>query len=169
MKINNNKIINFPEYGENINKLIKYVININDKEIRKKNILNIIKLMKLINPIYLNKIKNKYIIWEQLYLLIKYNFIKKIYFKRNIKKKKKYNYKNNKVIKYKYYGTNIIKFIKEIKNINFKNKKSFEDYIYKIKNIMKNNYIKWNNSNNNIRDNKIIKDINKIGKLKIDI
>lgn len=88
MKINNNKIINFPEYGENINKLIKYVININDKEIRKKNILNIIKLMKLINPIYLNKIKNKYIIWEQLYLLIKYNFIKKIYFKRNIKKKK---------------------------------------------------------------------------------
>lgn len=34
---------------------------------------------------------------------------------------------------------------------------------------MKNNYIKWNNSNNNIRDNKIIKDINKIGKLKIDI
>ncbi|WGH26103.1 MAG: DUF4290 domain-containing protein [Candidatus Shikimatogenerans bostrichidophilus] len=164
------KDILIPEYGRNIEKLVIYTLNkVKDKKKIKKNIKYIIKLMILISPNFkINLFNYKNNIWYKLLNLskikIKNNY--PFFFKKIKEKKKKINYPKN-FKKFKYYGKLIQLIINNI-IINIKDKKKKKKYIYIIANIMKYNYIKWNN-NINIDDYIIFKDIKKISNGKINL
>ncbi|MDH3004418.1 MAG: DUF4290 domain-containing protein [Candidatus Shikimatogenerans sp. JK-2022] len=176
------KNIKYPEYGRNIEKLIFKISIIKNKIVKNVYIKKLINLMLNINK----KIKKKFInykqkIWIQLFFISnkkikikkKYNIKKKILYnnKLKIKNKKKIiklikeKLKNKYYNKFlKYYGNNILIFLKFI--INFKKIKFI--YIYRIVNLMKKNYLKWNKIKF-IDDYKIFNDIKKITKGKINL
>ncbi|WGH27133.1 MAG: DUF4290 domain-containing protein [Candidatus Shikimatogenerans bostrichidophilus] len=162
----NNIII--PEYGRNVQKLVEYTI----KKIKnKKKIINnfnyIIKIIKIIRPNYkINILNLKNNLWYKLFLKskLKINDNLPFYIKKKQKiKKNKIKYPNI-LKKYKYYGKIIQKIINKL-TIKDKNKYNL---IYKIANLMKYNYIKWNKIIN-VKDDIILNDIKIISKGKINI
>ncbi|MDH3003700.1 MAG: DUF4290 domain-containing protein [Candidatus Shikimatogenerans sp. JK-2022] len=165
---NRNNII-IPEYGRNIQKLVEYTINnIKNKKKIINNFYYILKVIRKINPNFKKNILNlKNNLWYKLFLItnIKLNNNLPFYKKKIILKKKKIKYPKN-IIKYKYYGKIILKIINKL--LIYKKKIFFKYLIYKLANIMKYNYIKWNNLIN-IDDKIIFNDIKNITNGKINL
>ncbi|WGH28128.1 MAG: DUF4290 domain-containing protein [Candidatus Shikimatogenerans bostrichidophilus] len=161
----NNIII--PEYGRNIQKLVEYTINkIKEKKIIIKNFKYIINIIKKINPnIKKNFLNLKSNLWYKLFLKTKIKIDDNLpfYIKKNKKEKKKLKYPKR-LKNYKFYGKIILKIINKIL---INNNKKY-NLIYKIANLMKYNYIKWNNLIN-VDDNIIFNDLRKLTNGKINL
>ncbi|MDH3004609.1 MAG: DUF4290 domain-containing protein [Candidatus Shikimatogenerans sp. JK-2022] len=150
----------YPEYGRNIQKLVKKINIIKDLKLKNKEYKNIVNLIYNIKKKKISNYIQKKKIYTDIYNLLKgktnNNEIKPV-----IKTQKKIN---KSYINYKYYGYNIHNILKKIKKLS----KIKLIYLYNIANYMKKNYLKWNKMKY-IETKIIYNDIKKITKGKINI
>lgn len=146
-----------PEYGRHIQKMIHYAMSLEDKQKRQKAVDSIIKVMGNMSP-HLRDVKDfQHKLWDQLFIISNFELeidspfpkINKAIFE---KKPEPLNYPN-KVMKYRYYGENLINMLGYVSKIEDKEKKIALSI--KIANQMKKMYLLWNKD---IVENSIIFD-----------
>lgn len=140
-----NKLI-IPEYGRNIQKMIEYVITVEDKDKRTKLAEAIVNIMAQINPQQrdVNDLKHK--LWDHLYIISDFKLevnspfpppsVENLY-----KKPDKVDYKKNN-IKFKHYGKNMELIIQ--KAIEYEEGPEKDAFIKIIANHLKKSYLTWN-------------------------
>ena len=99
------------EYGRNIQKLVKYVKNIEDRDERTSNAYTLVELMKQINPVMKESPEYNQKVWDDLYIIAEFDLDVdgpyKMPEKSSIGKRPKPMPYNNYNIKIKHYGRNI--------------------------------------------------------------
>lgn len=160
-----------PEYGRNIHKMIHYAITIQNRELRNKCALNIIRIMGYLNP-HLRDVRDfQHTLWDQLFIMSNFKLDVDSKFKKPSIEDLKFAFKKihypKKLKKFRYYG----RIIKDMINFTTKcdNKLKKQGLIYVIANTMKKNYLKWNKST--VSDIVIAEDLKVISchKLSLDI
>ena len=99
------------EYGRNIQKLVKYVKSIEDRDERTSNAYTLVELMKQINPVMKESPEYNQKVWDDLYIISEFDLDVdgpyKMPEKGSIGKRPKRMPYNNYQIKIKHYGRNI--------------------------------------------------------------
>lgn len=159
------------EYGRNMQKLVEYIKNIDDKEKRSESAEVLVELMKLINPNAKETEETAQKLWDDLVIMSDFDIdIDGPFPKpdREILDKKplRLGYKTSEV-RFKHYGRNIELLIK--KAIELEDPEEKEGAIIHIGRLMKGFQSTWNRDN--IDDKVIIKDMELLskGQLTIDI
>lgn len=157
------------EYGRNMQKLVEYVHNIEDKEKRSESAKVLIELMKLINPNAKETIETAQKLWDDLIIMSDFNLDIDSPFpkpERDIlfKKPKRLGYKSSEV-KFKHYGRNIELLID--KAIEIEDPEEKEAAVIHIGRLMKSFQNTWNRENTD--DTTIIRDIERLSKQQLTI
>lgn len=167
----NSKYIILKEYGRNINKLVQYVTNMEDKEKRTQYAYAVIELMKQINPGQKDSPEYAQRLWDDLFIMSGWQLDVNSPFPMPPtdilgKKPKPIGYTHNR-IKYKHYGRNVELMIE--KAIEIQDPEEQHAAIIFLGKMMKNFYSTWNKEN--IDDAVIVENISELskGKLKIDL
>lgn len=159
------------EYGRNIQKLVDYVVKIEDREKRTANAHTLVELMKQINASGgqrdSNESQQKY--WDDLYIMSGFSLDVESPFpmpEKEVlgKKPKRMNYSTNH-IRYKHYGKNVELMIAQA--IEMGDAEKQKDAIIAIGRLMKGFYATWNNDI--ISDELIIKNIEELSKGKLSL
>jgi hypothetical protein len=134
------------EYGRNIQKLVDYVLTIEDRETRTKYALTLIELMKQIVPSVKDGPEYAQKLWDDLYLMSDFSLDVDSPFplpEKDLlgKKPKRLSY-NKEEVRFKHYGKNIEYLIK--KAINLEDPAEKEAAIIYIGKLMKSFYMSWN-------------------------
>ncbi len=151
-----------PEYGRNIQKMVEYAIQIEDREERNKAALAIISIMGNLNP-HLRDVNDfKHKLWDHLFIISDFKLdIDSPYEKptreKLFEKPKPVPYSEYN-IKYKHYGKIIELLIKEA--IGYEDGIEKEMLIKLIANHMKKCYLTWNREA--VNDESIFNDLNKL-------
>ncbi len=162
------EILVMPEYGRNIQKMIEYVITIEDKEQRNKMAQTIVDIMAQMHPKVRESGDYRHKLWDHLIIISDYkldvdspfNYPEKGILKT---KPKKLNYTGI-PIKYKHYGRNIQKIIDEA--VKFDEGPEKDALVKLIANQLKKSYLNWNRES--VNDELIFKQLGLLseGKLK---
>lgn len=159
------------EYGRNIQKLVKHVQNIEDKETRDKNAATLTDLMKQINVAVKDNPEYNQKVWDDLFIMADFDLDVESPFPKPEKeilgqKPKRLEYKTTEV-KHRHYGRNIELMIQKVCEMETEEDK--EDGIIYIGKLMKSFYASWNKDN--IDEAVLIKNIETLskGQLTIDV
>lgn len=134
-----------PEYGRNIQTMVQYAVNIQDREERNRAARTIISVMASTNPNYKDVEDFNHKLWDHLFAISEYKLDVDSPFPKPEPEEKKqpprlhYPQQN---IRYRHYGKNIENFIekaKETEDPELRNK-----FIEVIANLMKKSYLNWN-------------------------
>ncbi|UII29377.1 DUF4290 domain-containing protein [Fulvivirga maritima] len=157
------------EYGRNVQKLVKYIKTIEDKEERSQKAATLIELMRQVTPSVKETIETNQKLWDDLYIMADFDLEIDGPFpppeQSVINKKPKrldYVYYN---VKYKHYGRNIELLINQA--IDKEDPQEKEEAIIYIGKLMKSFYSSWNNEV--IDDAIILENMKSISKGKLDI
>jgi hypothetical protein len=159
------------EYGRNVQKLLEYIRNNPDKDKRTELAYTLIELIKQLTPIVGDQPENPQRVWDDLYIIADFNLdinspypvpAREILFK----KPERVEYPQSQV-RFKHYGKNIEKLVKEALKI--EDEQEREDAIIYLGKLMKTFYGNWNKET--IDDSVILKDIQTMsgGALKMTI
>jgi hypothetical protein len=159
------------EYGRNVQKLVEYIRTIPDKEKRTELSHTLIELVKQLNPSIKEQGDDTQRLWDDLYIIAGFEMDvnnpfpipdKEVIFR----KPDRVAYPQNRV-RFKHYGSNIEKLVKEALKI--EDAQEREDAIIYLGKLMKTFYGNWNKET--LDDSVILKDINDMsgGALKMTI
>lgn len=158
------------EYGRNIQKIVEYLLKIDDREKRTRYAYTLIELMKQINPNIRDQ-ENPQKIWDHLYIMSNFSLDVDTEFpmpEKSIlgKKPMKVAYNMNN-LKFKHYGKNVELLID--KAIELTDPEEKEAAIIYVGRLMKRFYAAWNKEN--IEDDLIASQLElmSLGKLKVDL
>jgi len=152
-------LIILKEYGRNVQKLVEYIRNESDKDKRTEMAYTLIELIKQLTPTIKDQPENPQRVWDDLYIIADFNLdinspypvpAREILFK----KPDKVDYPQSQV-RFKHYGKNIEKLVKEALKI--EDPQGREDAIIYLGKLMKTFYGNWNKET--IDDSVILKDI----------
>jgi hypothetical protein len=167
----NSKYIILKEYGRNINKLVQFVTDMEDKEKRTQYAYALIELMKQINPGQKDSPEYAQRLWDDLFIMSGWQLDVNSPFPMPPtdilgKKPKPIGYTSNR-IKYKHYGRNVELMIQ--KAIEIEDEEEKKSAVIFLGRMMKNFYSTWNKEN--IDDVVIVDNIKELsnGKLSIDL
>lgn len=156
------------EYGRNIQKIVEYIVEIEDRDERTRYAHNLIELMRQINPNTRDSQDYQNKLWDDLYIMSKFNLDvdspSPMPEKEILGRKPKRLDYNLHRITYKHYGRNIELLINKANEI--EDHESKMQAIVQIGKLMKNFYVTWNKDN--IQDITIIEHIEKISGLSLD-
>jgi hypothetical protein len=158
------------EYGRNVQKLVEYIITIEDRDKRTNYAKTLIELMRQINPSMQNSQDYSQKLWDDLYIMSQFRLDVDSPFplpeKSALGKKPKRIPYNTNEIKYKHYGRNVDLLIQ--KAIEMPEGADKENAVMYIGRLMKGFYSTWNKEN--IDDIVIIDHLRELskGKLKVD-
>ncbi len=143
------------EYGRNVQKIVEFVIDIEDREKKNAYAYGLIQLMKQLNPSIKENLDLQQRLWDHLFIMSDFKLeVDSPYPKPNedilINKPEPLKYKNSNM-KYRHYGRNIEIMIQEAKKMEDK-EKQIGAYIH-IAKLMKGFYASWNRE---LIDDKII-------------
>jgi hypothetical protein len=160
-----------PEYGRNIQQMVKHAVTIEDRNERTKCAYAIINVMGNMFP-YLRDVDGfKFKLWDHLAVMsqfkldIDYPF--EVLKKENLVQKPNKLPYSRKKMRYMHYGTIVEKFIEKTETIKNPNEKNA--FIMQIANYMKKSLLEWNNKDINIDDKKIFIDLHELSKGKISL
>lgn len=157
-----------PEYGRNIQKMVDFAIEIQDKETKLKAVKTIISVMGNLYPHLRDVPDFRHKLWD--HLAIMSNFKLDIEWPYPLPQIEEINQKperlpyNTNRIKFKHYGRTIEKFISKINTIDSNEER--ETYISLLANHMKKSFLIWNNDS--VEDEQIIEDIKRLSPISID-
>ncbi len=158
------------EYGRNVQNLIKFIRDTEDKEKRNKYAALLVDLMKQVNP-ELNKDSNDYNqkVWDDLFIISKFDLDVESPFpipEATIldRKPDRLEYQSNE-IKYRHYGRSVEILIENASKL--EDPKEKEGAIIAIGRLMKSFYLTWNKDS--IEDEQILKTINQLSKGELDM
>jgi hypothetical protein len=159
------------EYGRNVQKLVEYIRTIPDKDKRTELSYTLIELIKQLTPTIKDQPENPQRVWDDFYIIADFNLdINSPYPvpEREIlfKKPQKVDYPQS-PIRFKHYGKNIEKLVKEA--LKLEDAQEREDAIIYLGKLMKTFYGNWNKET--LDDSVILKDIQEMsgGALKMTI
>jgi hypothetical protein len=160
------------EYGRNVQKLVEYIRNIPDKEKRTELAYTLIELMKQLTPSVKEATpENPQRMWDDLYIIADFNINLNNPFpepQRDIlfKKPKHIGYPQSS-IRFKHYGKNIERLVKEAMKV--ENPEERQDAIIYLGKLMKTFYSAWNKET--LDDSVIVNDIREMsnGALTVNI
>jgi hypothetical protein len=159
------------EYGRNVQKLVEYIRTIPDKDKRTELSYTLIELIKQLTPTIKDQPENPQRVWDDFYIIADFNLdINSPYPvpEREIlfKKPEKVDYPQS-PIRFKHYGKNIEKLVKEA--LKLEDAQEREDAIIYLGKLMKTFYGNWNKET--LDDSVILKDIQEMsgGALKMTI
>ena len=157
------------EYGRNVQKLVEYVCQIEDREKRTSYAHTLIDLISQTNLSIRNPQERSQRLWDDLYIMSGFNLDVDSPFsmpdKSDINKKpQKVGYDNNH-IRYKHYGRNMELLIKEV--ISKKDPEDKKMAIIYLGRLMKNLYTTWNKDN--VDDIVILQNIKELSKGELSI
>lgn len=147
------------EYGRNVQKLVEYIRSVPSKEKRTELAYTLIELIKQLTPTIKDQPENPQRVWDDLYIIANFNLDidcpypvpqPEILFK----KPQKVDYPQSQV-KFKHYGKNIEKLVKEA--LKKEDPQERQDAIIYLGKLMKTFYGNWNKET--IDDSVILKDI----------
>jgi hypothetical protein len=152
-------LIILKEYGRNVQKLVEYIRNNPDKDKRTEMAFTLIELIKQLTPTIKDQPENPQRVWDDLYIIADFNLDINAPFpvptpEVLFKKPEKVNYPQSQV-RFKHYGKNIEKLVKEALKI--EDPQEREDAIIYLGKLMKTFYGNWNKET--IDDSVILKDI----------
>jgi hypothetical protein len=147
------------EYGRNVQKLVDYIRTIPDKDKRTELAYTLIELIKQLTPTIKDQPENPQRVWDDLYIIADFNLdINNPYPvpERDIlfKKPDKVDYPQS-TIRFKHYGKNIEKLVKEA--LKKEDPQERQDAIIYLGKLMKTFYGNWNKET--LDDSVILKDI----------
>ncbi len=159
------------EYGRNVQKLVDYLLTIQDKAKRTKLAHALVELMRQIHPTYKEQIDSQSKLWDDLYIMSKFRLdIDAPYPMPEPtaigKKPQKVAYSNNR-IRYRHYGKNVELLIEQACAL--QNEEERKAAIIHIGRLMKGFYMTWNKDN--VEDDLILEQIKELSdnQLMIDI
>lgn len=158
------------EYGRNVQKLVEYIRSIPDKEKRTELAYTLIELMKQLTPsVKEATVENPQRMWDDLYIIADFNISVNNPFpepQRDIlfKKPKRMTYPQSH-IRYKHYGKNIERLVKEAMKL--EDKKEREDAVIYLGKLMKTFYGSWNKET--LDDSVVVNDIRELSKGELTI
>lgn len=153
------------EYGRNVQKLVEYIRNIPDKEKRTDLAYTLLELMKQLTPSVKEATpENPQRMWDDLYIIADFNIDLNNPFpepQRDIlfKKPKRMDYPQS-PIRFKHYGKNIERLVKEA--IKLKSPEERQEAIIYLGKLMKTFYSAWNKET--LDDSVILNDIREMSK-----
>jgi hypothetical protein len=147
------------EYGRNVQKLVEHIRNNPDKDKRTEMAYTLIELIKQLTPTIKDQPENPQRVWDDLYIIADFNLDINSPFpvpERDIlfKKPERVDYPQSSV-RFKHYGKNIEKLVKEALKI--QDPQDREDAIIYLGKLMKTFYGNWNKET--LDDSVILKDI----------
>lgn len=161
--------LRIPEYGRNIQKMVNYVVSLEDKEQRTKAAKTIISIMQnmVSQPKDLEEFKHK--LWDHLAVLSDFKLDVDAPFELPSREKftgkpKPIPYNRN-PIKYKHYGRSLELMVEKAVQMDEGEEK--DRLIQLIANHMKRSYLAWNR--NQVTDEQILNDLNQIAGQKLKI
>lgn len=134
------------QYGRNVQKLVKYCMTIEDREKRTNFAKSIIQIMGQLNPAARESGDFRHKLWDHLYVISDFKLdVDSNYTMPSpdvlIAKPDKVEYSENN-IKYKMYGSNVDRIIKEA--IKFEEGPEKDALVHAIANHLKKSYLNWN-------------------------
>jgi hypothetical protein len=136
-----------PEYGRNVQKMVSYLLKIDNRELRNQQAQNVISVMGNLNPHLRDTPDFQHKLWDHLFIMSAYQLdvdspypIPKP--EELSQKPEPLQYPKGK-IRYRHYGRNILQMIDYAKTI--EDEEEQQTYITAVCNVMKNSYILWNN------------------------
>jgi hypothetical protein len=161
--------LKLPEYGRNIQKMVEYLMSIEDRDLRNKMAYAVISVMGNMNP-HLRDINDfKHKLWDHLFIMSDFKLDIDSPYKRPEpkvfnEKPRKVDYKTNE-IKYKHYGRTLEMLINEASK--FPDGEEKDQLVRIIANHMKKSYLTWNREV--VSDNEIFKDLKELSGGKLDV
>jgi hypothetical protein len=165
----NRNNLKLPEYGRNIQKMVEYLMSIEDRDLRNKMAYAVISVMGNMNP-HLRDINDfKHKLWDHLFIMSDFKLDIDSPYKRPEpkvfnEKPRKVDYKTNE-IKYKHYGRTLEMLIKEASK--FPDGEEKDQLVKIIANHMKKSYLTWNREV--VSDTEIFKDLKELSRGKFDV
>ncbi|MDX2302109.1 MAG: DUF4290 domain-containing protein [Microscillaceae bacterium] len=155
------------EYGRNIQKIVEYIVKIEEREERTRYAHNLIELMRQINPNTRDSQDYQNKLWDDLYIMSGFSLdVESPYPMPKIeelgKKPQRLDYNSHKIV-YKHYGKNIELLIQKAFELEDEEEK-FSALIH-IGRLMKSFFLSWNKDN--IQDVTILDHIEKISNIKL--
>ncbi len=158
-----------PEYGRNIQKMVDHATAIKDKEERNRCAQAIITVMGQLNPHLRDVSDFKHKLWDHLFIMSNFKLdVDSPYDKPSIEileeKPELMSYPNQR-IRYRHYG----KIVQDLvaKAIAHEEGKDKEDFVRALLNLMKRQYLNWNN--NSVSDEIIKNDLIELSEAKLKI
>lgn len=147
------------EYGRNVQKLVEYIRSVPSKEKRTELAYTLIELIKQLTPTVKDQPENPQRVWDDLYIIANFNLDINSPFpvpERDIlfKKPQRVDYPQSQ-IRFKHYGKNIEKLVKEA--LKKEDPQERQDAIIYLGKLMKTFYGNWNKET--LDDSVILKDI----------
>ncbi|HOH95631.1 MAG TPA: DUF4290 domain-containing protein [Candidatus Enterocola sp.] len=161
-----NKLI-LTEYGRNIQQMVEYAMTIEDRDERTRCVHTIINIMGNLFP-HLRDVNDfKHKLWDHLAMMSNYkldiDYPYEVPKELVLTKPEPLPYPETSV-KYRYYGQQMIQFIKAVEDYNGDNK---DKLVTLLANHMKKCFLTWNKDN--VDDQKIFNDLREISNGKIDL
>jgi len=158
-----------PEYGRNVQKLIEYAIELEDREERNKLAKAIISIMAILNPQLKDITDYKQKLWDHLFIISDFKLdVDSPYPMPDANsihaKPQPVDYPNNK-IRYKHYGITMEHVIQEMVSMEDGPEKTY--MITSVANFMKQSYVNWNRDS--VADETIFEQLKELSKGKISI
>lgn len=162
------EILVMPEYGRNIQKMIEYVMTIEDREKRSKMAQTVVDIMAQMHPKVRESGDYKQKLWDHLIIVSDYKLDVDSpypYPEKDVLKTKpqKLTYKGI-PIKYKHYGRNIQKIIDEA--VKFEDGPEKDALVKLIANHLKKSYLNWNRES--VNDELIFKQLGLLSEGKLE-
>jgi len=158
-----------PEYGRNIQKMVKHVVAIEDRDERNKAAKSIVRIMGQLNPKMKDVPEHQEKLWNHLHIIAEYQLeIDSEYPKPTVaeaqEKPRKLEYRTDK-IRYKHYGKSVEALIKKAMEYPEGDEKKY--LTETIANLMKRSYLAWNRDS--VNDQVIIDQLGQLsdGKLQL--
>jgi hypothetical protein len=161
--------LKLPEYGRNIQKMVEYLMSIEDRDLRNKMAYAVISVMGNMNP-HLRDINDfKHKLWDHLFIMSDFKLDIDSPYKRPEpkvfnEKPRKVDYKANE-IKYKHYGRTLEMLINEASK--FSDGEEKDQLVKIIANHMKKSYLTWNREV--VSDTEIFKDLKELSGGTLDV
>lgn len=156
-----------PEYGRNVQRMVEYLMTIEDKEKRNHQANAVIEVMGNLNPHLRDVPHFKHKLWDHLFIMSDFKLdVDTPYEKPEeaelAKKPDPMTYPQSK-IRLRHFGKNILKMIDKATEI--EDELIQKEMVLSICNHMKKSYVQWNNSS--VEDSVIVNQFNKIADGKI--
>ena len=163
------EMMQIPEYGRNIQKMIEYAKTIEDKEERNRAANSIIKVMGQVNPYLKNNEDLTHKLWDHMFIISGFDFDVDSPFPKPLKEDfetgpDKIPYPENEIA-YRHYGRVIEQMIKKVAAE--ENEEERTEMGVAVANIMKRSYLNWNRDS--VEDRVIKKDLQQLSGGKINV
>lgn len=158
-----------PEYGRNVQRMVEYLLTIEDKEKRNHQANAVIEVMGNLNPHLRDVPHYKHKLWDHLFIMSNFELdvdtpYEKPKQEELAKKPEPMAYPQSK-IRLRHFGKNVLKMID--KAVAIEDEEVQREMMIAICNHMKKSYVAWNNSS--VEDSVIVSQFNKMADGKIEM